>query len=128
MGISKTALSGIIGTILGSLIEEGLEEVFPGLGELGNAGEITGFFGGILASSLKKEETRNALMLFIRYLHKQAYGKDLTEGASKEEVEKLAEKFKDLPPKTKEKIVSSFKNVAPYEYGFIQEQISEYAT
>ena len=49
------------GTILGSLIEEGIEEIFPGVGELHWTGEIAGLIAGLLASQLTKTEVPNHL-------------------------------------------------------------------
>jgi len=112
------------GAILGSLMEEGLEEVFPGLGELGYAGETGGALTALLASGLA-DEKKEAVKSFVKYAYREVNDAEIGEKISKEEVESFSENFGDIPRKEKEKIINHYQNVAPHEYHLIKEFIQE---
>jgi len=109
------------GTILGSLIQEGIEELFPGAGELGATGEIAGAISGFLSSQLTKEELRNALESFIKYSYRQMNKTKAPEDISEKELQTFSDNFSKLPKNKKAEIINNFKNLAPYEYSFIMD-------
>ncbi len=122
--MSKDVLWGVLGSFLGSLVEEGVEELFPGLGELGAAGEIGGFITGLLGSKLLKKEGKKAFESFITYAFK-AVNKEKSENITEDEVKRFMENFKAFSPEKKKEIVSDFKVLDPYAYGFIKEFFKE---
>ena len=75
-------LYAIGGAILGSLVEEGLEEVFPGLGELTYQGEAGGALAGLIGSEFTKGETKNAFDSFIKFAYRQVNQKESYEEIS----------------------------------------------
>lgn len=107
------------GTILGSLIEEGIEELFPGVGELEFTGEIAGAISGLLGSQLTKDEIKNAIETFIRFAYKKINKKTAQENISEDELKMFSKKFGNIPKKQKKEMINAFKNIAPYEYDFI---------
>ena len=115
----KDLMYTFAGTILGSLIEEGIEEFFPGVGELGYGGEIAGSIAGLLASQFKKDEIRNSMKTFIKFAYKKINMESDNDNISEDELNLFSEKFNKLPKRQKKQIISNFKNLAPYEYGFI---------
>lgn len=108
------------GAVFGSLAEEGLEEVFPGLGELGYRGELGGALASVLGSELVEEE-REAIKSFVKYAYRQVNETEAPEEISDEEVEAFTEKFGEIPNREKKKIINNYKNVFPYEYSLIQD-------
>ncbi|MDA3813656.1 MAG: hypothetical protein PF570_05315 [Candidatus Cloacimonetes bacterium] len=117
--MNKELLCTVAGTIIGSLIEEGVEEVFPGVGELGITGEIAGAVTGLISSSFSKREVKNAIETFVKYAYKRINTKTSIEHISDDELKVFAEKFKLIPGSQKRDIIANFKNVAPYEYQYI---------
>lgn len=109
------------GAILGSLAEEGLEEVFPGLGELGYQGEIGGL---LLGSSLAKEQ-KEAIKSFVKFAYRQINEAEAPEEISKEEVETFTDNFDKIPEAEKKKIINTYRDLSPYEYSLIQKFIKE---
>jgi hypothetical protein len=107
------------GAILGSLAEEGLEEIFPGLGELAYQGEIGGAIAGLIGSEFTKEETKSAIESFVKYAYRRINQEEASENISEEELKQFTEKFGQLPKSKKEEIINNFRNLAPYEYEFI---------
>ena len=123
--MSKDVIYTIAGTILGSLIEEGIEEVFPGIGELGPTGEIAGAITGLLSSNIMKKEVRNSLQTFIKYVYKQVNAKNADKAISEEELRIFSDKFKSIPKSQKKRILSNFKILSPYEYDLIHDLLKE---
>lgn len=108
-------------TLLGSLVEEGIEEIFPGVGELNYTGEISGLIAGLLGSQLTKDEMKESIRKFIKYCYKVTNEKSLNEDIQDEELELFTERFSKIPKKEKQKIINSFKSISPYEYAFIKD-------
>lgn len=123
--MDKDKLYAIGGALLGSLAEEGLEEVFPGLGELTYQGEISGAITGLIGSEFAEEETRNAINSFIKYAYRQINEEEASEEISEEEVEAFTEQFDRLPKGKKKEIINNFKNLDPYAYNFIVDFLKE---
>lgn len=119
--MQREILFSTFGTLLGSIIEEGIEEIFPGVGELKHTGEISGLIAGLLGSQLTKDETREAIRRFIKYCYKVTNEKTLNENIPDEELKLFTERFNKIPKKDKQKIINSFKNLSPYEYNFIKD-------
>lgn len=113
------------GTIIGSLIEEGIEEIFPGVGELGITGEISGAIAGLLGSKLTKSEIKAAVEQLIvfsyRYVNKDNSGKNIPD----EDLKAFSEKFKDLPKSIKQEIINNWKSISPYEYSYVRDFLCE---
>lgn len=107
------------GAILGSLAEEGLEEIFPGLGELAYQGEIGGAIAGLIGSEFTKEETKSAIESFVKYAYRRINQEEASENISEKDLKQFTEKFGHLPKSKKEEIINNFRNLAPYEYEFI---------
>jgi hypothetical protein len=123
--MSKDFLYTVAGTILGSLIEEGIEEFFPGVGELGPTGEIVGGITGLLSSNITKKEVENSLQSFIKYVYRQINAKSADEAISEEELRTFSEKFKSIPQNQKKRILNNFRTLSPYEYHFIYDFLEE---
>lgn len=118
--MKKELLFSIGGGVIGSLIEEGIEGFFPGVGELGLSGEIAGAITGLLSSKVTKEDVKDSVEKFIKYAYKSINTKEADE-LSDEEAELFNRKFQDIPKAEKKKILNNFKNLAPYEYDLIKE-------
>jgi hypothetical protein len=112
------------GAILGSLAEEGLEEVFPGLGELGYQGEAGGALVALLGSGLAKEE-KEAVKSFVKFAYRQVNEAGAPEEISEEEVATFTENFDDIPEAEKKKIINTYKELSPYEYNLINKFLKE---
>ena len=117
--MDKTFWLTIGGTILGSLVEEGIEEIFPGVGELEFKGEISGAISGLLSSQLTKDEVKKSIETFVRFAYKKINKKSVQENISDNDLKLFSKKFGKIPKKQKLEIINSFKNIAPYEYDFI---------
>lgn len=118
--MDRQALATIIGTMLGSVVEEGLEEIFPGLGELGAAGEVAGGVAGLIAGTLSGDEGTAAANRFLRYAYYRVNGSKLTQGATDEDVEIFERAFRKLPSKVRCDIISSFKNADPQSFHYLR--------
>lgn len=112
------------GAILGSLVEEGLEEVFPGLGELTYEGEAGGALVSLLGTGLAREK-KEAIKSFVKYAYREVNDAEAGEEISREELEAFSENFSKIPRWEKEKLLNHYRNVAPYEYHLIKEIIRE---
>lgn len=117
--MDKDILFTVGGTILGALLEEGIEEIFPGVGELEWTGEISGAITGLLGSQLTKDEVKNSITNFIKYAYKSINKKTAPDNISQDEIDLFSKSFKNLPPNNKKEIINNFKNLAPYDYDFI---------
>lgn len=117
--MSKDILYTIGGTVLGSLIEEGVEEIFPGVGELKWTGEISGAIAGLLASQLTKKEIKNAVECLIKFAYKKINKSSANENITDIDLDLFSKRFKDIPKNKRKEIINNFKNIAPYEYEFI---------
>ena len=123
--MDKAVLYTIGGSILGSLIEEGIEEIFPGVGELEWTGEIAGAIAGLLGSQLTKDEIRESLEKFIKYAYKQTNKQSASNSIDDNDLKLFEREFKNLPINKKKEILNNFKNLAPYDYDFIVEFFNE---
>lgn len=121
----KDVLCTIGGSIIGSLIEEGVEEFFPGVGELNWTGEIAGAIAGLLGSQFAKKETRAAIESFIKHAYRQINKSTASDNISDDDLRLFSEKFKTISNNTKREILNNFRNLAPYEYEFIKEFLRE---
>ena len=117
--MDKDLLYTIGGTILGALIEEGVEEIFPGVGELGWTGEISGAIAGFLGSQLTRDEARRSLENFIRFMYRSVNKVNAQTDISDDDLNVFSKSFGKLPVKIKKEIIGNFKKLAPYEYNFI---------
>lgn len=123
--MAKEALYTVGGAILGSLVEEGIEEVLPGARELGLAGEISGGVAGVIGSEFFKEETKNAIQSFVKFTYRQINRREADGSISEEELRLFTEKFDRLPASKKKEIIANFRNLAPHEYDFIVEFLND---
>jgi len=119
--MSKDFWYTVGGTILGSLIEEGIEEIFPGVGELNWTGEIAGAISGLLGSQLTKDEVKNSIKTFIKFAYRRINKETAKENISEQELRIFSDKFNKIPKSKKLEIINNFKNLAPYEYDFIKD-------
>ncbi|MBE7549227.1 MAG: hypothetical protein HS127_19540 [Planctomycetia bacterium] len=119
--MSRDFLYTIGGTIIGSLIEEGIEEVFPGVGELKWTGEISGAIAGLLSSQLTKKEFKNAIESLIKYAYKKINKSTANDNIADGDLELFSKQFRDIPRNERKEIINNFRNIAPYEYEFIVE-------
>jgi hypothetical protein len=126
--MKRSILSTAMGTIFGSIIEEGIEELFPGVGELGNTGELFGAIVGLLSSQFTKDEIKQASETFIKYAYKSVNSKSLDESITDDEINLFSKRFKELPSKTKKEIINNYKNLAPYEFSLIIEFLNNMET
>jgi len=117
--MDKDVLYTIGGSILGSLIEEGIEEIFPGVGELKWTGEIAGAIAGLLGSQLTKDEIKESLRKFIKYAYKETNKHSASKIINDDDLILFDKEFKNLPKSKKKEILNNFKNLAPYDYDFI---------
>jgi len=117
--MDKDILYTVGGLVIGSLIEEGIEEFFPGVGELGYAGEIAGSISGLLSSKLTKEETKRSIEMFIKYAYKRINKANSLDSVTDEELKMFAKNFKNIPEKQKKEILNNFKNLAPNEFEYL---------
>lgn len=117
--MDKDLIFTLGGTILGSLIEEGIEEIFPGVGELKWTGEIAGAIAGLLGSQLTKDEVKESLQRFIKYAYKQINRQDAASSFDDADLDLFQKNFQNLPKSTKKEILNNFKNLSPYDYDFI---------
>jgi len=121
--MSRDVWYTLIGSALGSILEEIAEEIWP-IPEQEWTGEIAGAIAGLFTSQLTKDEVKNSLEQFVRYVHRQinlSKSKELTE----EELKLFSEHFKKIPKKQKREIINSYKSMAPYEYELIREIIGQ---
>lgn len=112
------------GAIFGSLVEEGLEEVFPGLGELAYQGEAGGALTALLGTGLAKEK-KGAIKSFVKYAYREVNDAEAGEEITEKELEDFSDNFDKIPRDEKEKIVNHYRNVAPHEYHLIKNFIQE---
>jgi hypothetical protein len=119
--MDKGIIYSIAGSILGSIIEEGIEELFPGVGELDYQGEIAGAIAGLLGSQFTKEETQESFNKFVKFCYKKINDKSFIDNIPDDELELFSKKFNNLPKKQKLEIINNFKNLSPYEYDFIKD-------
>lgn len=117
--MGKDKFFAIGGALLGSLVEEGLEEVFPGIGELTYEGEIGGALLGLIASDFSKEETKHAIDSFVKYAYRKVNKETASENISEEDLKLFTNKFSMLPVSKKKEIINNFRNLDPYAYDFI---------
>ena len=117
--MSKAAFKSIVGVILGSLIEEGLEEMFPGLPELGYTGEALGGLTGFMMSELEKEDFKKAWDLFLRVGYRLSRKLDSSAKISEEDLQVFSERFGSIPKRQKQEMIESYRLIAPYEYSLI---------
>jgi len=117
--MSKDFWYTVGGTILGSLIEEGIEELFPGVGELKWTGEISGAIAGLLSSQLTKDEVKNSIRTFIKFAYRRINQETAKKDISDNDLKIFSGQFNKIPNNKKKEIINNFKNLAPYEYGFI---------
>ena len=122
--VERALLGTVFGTILGSIVEEGLEEIFPGLGELGAGGEIGGAIAGLIVGTLAEEEGRNAINKFLRYAFFRVNGQKLTEGATEDELINFQKNFEKMPPGIRKEIISSYKNADPHGFQYLNKVFS----
>jgi hypothetical protein len=116
--LNKELLYSALGAAIGSIGEEVLEEVFPGIGELGWTGEISGTIIGFLKGS--SDETQESMQKFFNYLYRHINKDKLANKLDENEVKVFTEQFKNIPQKEKERILNNFKVAAPYEYEMIK--------
>lgn len=116
--MDKDVLFTLGGSLLGSLIEEGIEEIFPGVGELKWTGEIAGAIAGLLGSQLTKDEVKESLQRFIKYAYKQINRQEAS-SFDEADLDLFQRNFNSLSKATKKEILNNFKNLSPYDYDFI---------
>ena len=109
------------GTLLGSLVEEGVEHFFPGVGELGILGEATGAIAGLLSAN---SEAGNAVESFIRFAYRNINDRSAPENVSDDELRIFSEQFGKLPAREKQRIINAYKGIAPHEYEFLYDFLS----
>ena len=121
--MSKDVFYTLGGAIIGSIIEEGIEEMFPSPVELGVTGEIAGAITGLLKSKFDKAEAKEALITFVRYVFRQINKQKLDSDLSEEEIKLFTKNFQNLPKNIKSEILSNYKNIDPYNYSLIKEYL-----
>lgn len=114
----------VAGALFGALAEEGLEEVFPGLGELAWQGELAGTFTALAGDSLA-EGKRDAIKSFIKYAYRQVNDAEAEEEISQSDLDAFSDNFDEIPKSEKEKILNGYRNAAPHEFHLVKEFISE---
>jgi len=122
--MSHEPYAAAAGALLGSLVEEGLEEVFPGLGELAYTGEAGGAITGLFASGLA-EEKKEAFRSFIKYAYRQVNEAEAPEEISENEVKTFTENFDNIPKEEKKKIINGYRDTFPYEYSIIKKTLKK---
>ena len=123
--MDKEMLYTVAGGILGSIIEEGIEEIFPGVGELGWTGEIVGSISGFLSSKITKDEIKHSCEIFIKYAYRQVNRGTAEINIDEADLLVFEKHFNKLPKIKKKEILNSFKGISPYEYDFIVEFLQE---
>ncbi len=124
--MSKDFWYTVGGTILGSLVEEGIEEIFPGVGELNWTGEISGAIAGLLSSQLTKDEVNNSIKIFVRYAYRFVNKDNAPNDISDEELKVFSDNFHKVPFNKKKEIINNFKTLSPYEYSLIVDFLKEF--
>jgi len=87
------ALWAAAGALIGSLIEGGLEELFPGSLELGPAAEIGSSISALLASGEARHEARTAFETFVHYAYRRFSQHPATETISEDELRVFSQDF-----------------------------------
>jgi len=108
------------GAVFGALAEEGLEEVFPGLGELTYEGELAGTFTALASADLA-EEKQDAIKSFIKYAYRQINDGEAEDEVSQSDLDTFSENFASIPEEEKKKIINNYRNIAPHEFHLIKE-------
>ncbi|MCS3639202.1 hypothetical protein [Salinibacter ruber] len=108
------------GAVFGALVEEGLEEVFPGLGELTYEGELAGTFTALGSAELV-EERQDAIKSFVKYAYRQINEGEAKKELSQSDLDTFSENFSDIPAEEKRKIINNYRNIAPHEFHLIKD-------
>jgi len=119
------ALWAAPGALVGSLVEGGLEELFPGPPEFGPAAELGSSIAALLASADSRREAQAAFETFVHYAHKRISRHPAPEAVSYEELRAFSQNFAQYPRGLKSQIISGFRDQNPHHYASINELLKE---